>query len=111
MVDWLENDPSQPFRRTRAEAHVNSHPVLAFCRDICNGSRHAQLQTKGVETTIQTTVSTFSIEGKSGESQQEVVKMPELLVRLPGADFIGVSDFAHQCIEAWNVLLWGEGLL
>src|SRR5260370_21414836 len=60
LVDWLENDRSQHIRRARAREYVGSRPLLAYCRDICNGSKHAQLQAKQV--TMRKTSSSFSIE-------------------------------------------------
>ena len=48
LVDWLENDKSQSIRRDTAEHFVNASGVLSFCRDICNGSKHARLEAKKV---------------------------------------------------------------
>ena len=51
LVDWLENDKSQPIRRRMAEQFIEESGVLSFCRDVCNGSKHAQLDAKKVNVT------------------------------------------------------------
>jgi hypothetical protein len=48
LVDWLENDRSQPIRRGIAKRFVKDSGLLSFCRDICNGSKHARLEAKSV---------------------------------------------------------------
>lgn len=110
LVDWLENDHSQHVRRVHAEAYVQSHPVLAFCGDICNGSKHAQLQARKVQTKMRKTTSSYSIEDEAGQIREQVVEQPELFV-LWGGEFIEAEAFARWCIEEWDRFLRGEGLL
>ena len=57
MVDWLENDSSQPIRRIEADQHVHASETLPFCAAICIGSKHARLEEKDVA--LDTTVSTM----------------------------------------------------
>ncbi len=110
LVDWLDNDHSQHVRRRAAEQYVESRPMLAYCGDICNGSKHAQLQAKRVEVTMRKTISSFSVEDETGESHDHVVEQPELFVRW-GDGFIDADSFARQCIEEWDRFLRGERLL
>ena len=110
LVDWLENDHSQHIRRARADEFVDSRLLLAYCRDICNGSKHAQLQAKRVEVTMRKTINSFSVEDESGHSHEQVVEQPELFVPW-GDQFIDAESFAKQCTEEWDRFLRVEGLL
>jgi len=105
LVDWLDNDRSQDVRRTYADQYVESRPMLAYCRDICNGSKHAQLQAKRVKVTMRKTSSAFSVEG-----YDYVVEQPELFLHWESGS-IDADSFARQCIEEWDRFLRGEGLL
>jgi len=86
VVDWLENDPSQHVRRRLAEAYVDSRPILAYCRDICNGSKHAQFEAKKVATKMERTITVLNDELGS-------VVQPKLSVHWAG-EFIEVDRFA-----------------
>jgi hypothetical protein len=110
LVDWLDSDRSQHIRRADAETYVESRPILAFCRDICNGSKHAQLQSKNVDIRKQKTTTAHSINDAEGQTYDYEVSHVEVLVRW-GREFIGASNFADQCIAEWNRFLVGEGLL
>jgi len=109
LVDWLEKDHSQPVRRGLADAHVHSCAVLAYCKDICDGSKHARLETKSV-TKIEKSVSSYLIVDESGHRTEESVVQPQLFVYWEG-EFIDVSQFAEQCIDEWNRFLRSQGLL
>lgn len=37
LVDWLDNDPSQPIRRQEANEFVRASAALSLCRDLCLG--------------------------------------------------------------------------
>src|SRR6267143_652303 len=50
LVHWLDNDRSQPVRKTTAAAYVHHSPVLSYCRHVCHGSKHAVLEVKKVRT-------------------------------------------------------------
>jgi hypothetical protein len=54
LVDWLENDKSQAIRRSDAKQFVAETPVLAFCRDICTGSKHAVQDAKRKKVNVTT---------------------------------------------------------
>jgi len=102
LVDWLENDRSQHVRRGPAEAYVDSCPVLAYCRDICNGSKHARLEAKNVQTKMERTI--------IGEDEFGPVPQPQLFVHW-GGEFIEAENFAAECIGEWNRFLHTRGLL
>jgi hypothetical protein len=110
LVDWLDNDRSQHVRRTHAEAYVESRPILALCRDICNGSKHAQLHAKKVDVRMRKTTTSHSVEDEEGQPFEFVVRNVEVFIRWGGA-FVGADDFAAQCIGEWDHFLRGEGLL
>ena len=111
MVDWLENDRTQTVRRAVAETYVDSRPVLAFCRDICNGSKHARLEAKRVSIRTQRmVVGSFPIKDESGQTHQHVVEGTELHVGW-GEQFVDAWTFATWCIEEWDRFLLAEGLL
>src|SRR5262245_30401954 len=75
LVDWLENDSAQHVRRQQAEEFVNTNPLLAFCRDISNGSKHARLEAKKVKVTSQTApLGSYQIEDESGQPRERVVE-------------------------------------
>ena len=110
LVDWLENDRSQHVRRAQAEEYVDRSPVLAFCRDICNGSKHARLEAKKVQVTIRKEISSYSIENDSGQTTEHTVEQTKLFV---GYDdqLIDVEMFAGFCVEEWDRFLLSEKLL
>jgi len=110
LVDWLEADRSQHVRRDQAEAYVHSSSILKFCRDICNGSKHAQLQAKKIDVTTHKTTTTVSGKDDEGESYSYEVANVQVLVRW-GDEMIEASEFAGKCIEEWNRFLISEGLL
>src|SRR5437867_4239942 len=86
LADWLDKDRSQPVRPGLAEAHAHNSPVLRFCRDICNGSKHAQLEAKKVATKMERTITVLNDELGS-------VVQPKLSVHWAG-EFIEVDRFA-----------------
>ena len=105
LVDWLENDRSQPVRRGQAEAFVDASSPLAFCRDICNGSKHARLVAKKVRITSTKTVATVRI-----EDEEVVVDGTTLFVEWAGK-LIDFESFAGLCVQDWEKFLRSEGLL
>jgi hypothetical protein len=88
FADWLGSDSGQSIRRERAYQHVQASPVLSVCRDLANGSKHAALEAKKIET----------------ERRSETV-----YIRING-ELVQDRVFADQCIEAWNILLGDGGL-
>jgi hypothetical protein len=104
LIDWLENDPSQPIRREQAEAHVFNSEILKFCGDICNGSKHAQLEPKKVRVRTEKTEESIRV----GDDDL-VVEHTHLFVEWKG-DYIDIEDFAALCVEEWTRLLMREGL-
>lgn len=109
FVDWLENDRSQHVRRVQAETFVNTDPVLAFCRDICNGSKHAQLGPRKVKVKSQTTTDSYQIEDETGHPVEYVVEKTEVLVDC-GGQFFNVEDYAAVCVASWDGFLREQGL-
>ncbi len=110
LLDWFRNDPSQHTRCERVESHVARSDVLQFCRAICNGSKHAQLQSKKVEMKLQKTTTPHSIKDESGQSHEFTVDEVQLLVWWNG-EFIPADTFAGMCIEEWNSFLAAEQLV
>jgi len=91
LVDWLENDKSQPIRRSAADKFVAATPVLAFCRDICIGVKHAMHGAKRKKVNV----TTWS--GVVGE-------VSDLLVEHEGLSY-SAAGFAHLCIANWRKFL------
>ncbi len=89
-------------QRAPAEAHVESCPALAYCRDICNGSKHAQLEAKNVTTKMERTT--------TGEDEFGPIEQPQLFVHWRG-QFLEAEKFAAECIREWNHFLEAQGLL
>ena len=106
LIDWLENDPSQPIRRGRAKAYVLNSEILAFCGDICNGSKHAQLETKEVRVKTEKTTESVHV---GGDAEDLVVEQARLFVEWKG-NYVDIEEFAAWCMEEWRRLLVSEGL-
>ena len=99
LVDWLENDKSQPIRRNTANQFVGLIPVLALCRDICIGSKHA---VRGAERK-KVNVTTWS-------SPVREMVVSELCVEHDGLSY-SAAGFAHLCIANWRKFLREKKLL
>jgi hypothetical protein len=97
LVDWLENDRTQPIRRCTADEFVETKPVLRFCRDICNGSKHGVLEAKKVR------VKNRSVKLGAEEA------VWELSVEYEGQSYTA-SWFARLCILEWDRFLRKEKL-
>ena len=111
LVDWLENDSTQHVRRLQAEEFVNTNPLLAFCRDISNGSKHARLEAKRVRVTSQTErLGSYEFEDESGQTRARVVEDVKIFIDR-GGQSVGVEVLAGRCVEAWDDFLRAEGLL
>jgi hypothetical protein len=111
LVDWLENDKSQPIRRAQANRHVATSPALTLCRDICNGTKHGVLETKDVQTERRTRVigGYTELDANREVIRERLVHEQRLFVHFDG-DSIPAATFAIRCIEEWNRLLAAEGL-
>lgn len=111
MVDWLENDRSQPIRRGEANGHVLASDALSFCNDVCQGSKHARLEERDVDlSVIESMVTDYRIhvgEGLTTSGQRAVQK---LHLEWHG-NVVLALDFADQCIFEWEQLLRACGLL
>ncbi len=110
LLDWFKNDPTQRTRLPRLDLHVASSNVLRHCGAICNGSKHAQLQSKKVQIKLQKTTTPYSIKDESGQSQEFVANEVQLFVWWKD-EFIAADTFAGLCVEEWNRFLSDEQLL
>lgn len=106
IVDWLENDPSQPIRRAEAYRHVMASAPLSFCHDICQGSKHARLEQQNVALSVGTSVIAAHI-GDPVSPEESVAK---LYVDWEGRSVLAVV-FADFCIAEWDRLLRSHGVL
>ena len=106
LIDWLENDPSQPIRRGQAEAHVSNSEILAFCGDICNGSKHARLEPKGIRVKTEKTTEAVHV---GDDADDIIVEHTHLFVEWKG-NYIDIEEFAARCMEEWTPLLVDAGL-
>src|SRR5262245_44176756 len=44
LKDWIKNDKTAPqAKKDDVEDHINAHPCLRLCADICNGLKHLVL--------------------------------------------------------------------
>ena len=98
LVDWLENDTSQPIRRSAAVKFVEESAILHACRDICNGSKHARLEAK-----------------KVGVKDRPIRLGHDTRIWALSVEYDSVSYtaswFARLCIAEWNRFLGENGLL
>jgi|GEM_PF-4779312 len=98
LVDWLENDTSQPIRREKAEAYVLNSEILKFCGAICNGSKHAQLEQKKVRVRTEKTTESIHV---GDDADDVVVEHTRMFVEWQGKD-VDVEEFAARCMEEWG---------
>jgi hypothetical protein len=110
LVDWLENDRSQPIRRSVAEEYVATSSALAFCRDFSNGSKHARLEAKKIHIAPGTTVEPLQIGDSSEEPREITVTRTRLFFDWDGRAIDGES-FARICVAEWDRFLREKGLL
>src|SRR5262245_47634075 len=101
MFDWLENDRLQGIRRSEADDHVSASAPLSFCRDICNGSKHAQLEEKGVDLDHGLSAIDSYVIGWDGERSVREVIVAKLVVRWQN-HWTPVLEFADACIVEWE---------
>jgi hypothetical protein len=101
LIDWLENDKSQPIRRNTARQFVDATPVLAFCREICNGSKHAVHAAKMQKVNV----ATWSMPVGDGKAWASW-----LCVEHQGQSH-SAAGFAHLCIANWRKFLREKKLL
>jgi hypothetical protein len=101
LVDWLENDKSQPIRRHAANEFVAATPVLVFCREICKGSKHAVHAAKMKKVNV----TTWSMPVGDGKAEAAW-----LSVENQGHSF-SADAFAHLCIASWRKFLRDKKLL
>jgi hypothetical protein len=111
LVDWLENDRSQHLRRPQADAYVAASPALAFCADICNGSKHALLTQRRVRVTSKRTITgSYNYEDESGQMREQQIETTEVFIHW-NSEETAVDVFALKCVEEWERVLEAEGLL
>lgn len=110
LVDWLENDQSQHVRRTEADAHVQASPALSFCREICHGSKHAQLEQKNVHVATTRSIDSVPIQDESGQTQEIRVRNTKLFVDWHGGP-VDIEAFGRICVDEWDRFLRDKGLL
>lgn len=111
MVDWLENDRTQPIRRGEAGQHVIDSPALSFCDDICQGAKHARLEERDVETSVtESMVTDYTLHTWSGKTSQRERAVQKLYLDWQGGSVLAL-DFADQCIFEWEQLLREKQLL
>jgi hypothetical protein len=101
LVDWLENDKTQPIRRSVANQFVAATPVLAFCRDICKGSKHAVHLTRMKKVNV----TTWSMPVGDGMAWASW-----LSVECQGRSH-SAQGFAYLCIANWRKFLREKKLL
>ena len=106
LIDWLENDPSQPIRRRQAKAYVRKSEILSFCGAICNGSKHAQLEPNKVRVRTEKTTESIHV---GDDAEDIVVEQTRLFVEWKG-NYVDIEDFAALCMKEWTRLLVSEGL-
>lgn len=106
LVDWLENDRSQPIRRADADGLVAESDVLSFCRDICNGSKHATLEAKRVRLSTNTTPGGWLFERQDDGSMSEGKPTYAYEVVLDWQNGqVSALEFADRCIKEWVRIL------
>jgi hypothetical protein len=112
MVDWLENDPSQPIRRSDADRFVYASPALALCSDLCHGSKHATLEARRLLLRPEREVlSSLPIQDATGKMIAAIsVSAMEMSVIRAGQIAKNAFDLADECISEWDRFLSENGL-
>jgi hypothetical protein len=82
-------------------------PILAFCGEICNGSKHARLQEKEVRVKSETTTQAIHL----GEDVKDFVfEKTRLFVEWSG-EYIDIEEFANRCNIEWARFLMSRGVI
>jgi hypothetical protein len=111
LVDWLANDPSRPISKSEATRYVFNSEALSFCADICNGAKHARLEEKDVDLSVEAALVKdyrFYPNEDRKDTRERVVQV--LSLEWQGRSVLALR-FADRCIEEWDVLLKGKGLI
>jgi len=111
LVDWLEHDYSQPIRRADADRLVDESEVLRFCRNICNGSKHATLAARKVHPSTITKLNgwRFDYLDNGDLSAGSDVYAYEVVLDWQNGQ-ISALDFADRCIDEWVRILRTQDL-
>lgn len=113
LVDWLENDPSQPIRRQEADQFVRTSVALSLCHDLCQGSKHARLEPKGIaglrpEPQV---ISELPILDAGGTKVAALRFVAAEMTVVRSAGNVNAFDLADDCISEWERFLVSRGLV
>ncbi len=113
LVDWLENDPSQPIRRQEADQFVRASATLSFCHDLCQGSKHARLEPKGIDALRPEpqVISELPILDASGTKVAVLQFIAAEMTVVRSAGNVNAFDLADDCIAEWERFLVSRGLV
>ncbi len=102
LKDWLLNDSE--ISSSELNHFINSNPEMGLCRDICNGTKHFEINHPSVD-------AEFSII-REYDPFHDVWNTPEyFIVILAGGEKYQPFDLINKCIDIWNKFLRERGLL
>jgi hypothetical protein len=94
LIDWLQHDGLVSEAQKRAvRTKVHASALLAMCRDLCNGIRHAALESLASRTAV----------------QRHTGKM-DCLIHDGFGNLISGRKLAHDCVAEWLRILESQGL-
>ena len=113
MVDWLGNDPSQPIRHPEADKFVMASTALWTCHELCQGSKHARLEPKGIKALRpeQQVISRLPFVDASGKELAAVVFTAMEMTVVRSAGNVNAFDLADECTAEWDRFLSSRGLV
>jgi hypothetical protein len=94
LIDWLQHDRlASEAQKQAVKAKVYASALLAMCRDLCNGTRHAALKPPALAT----------------GARQATGKM-DCLVQDGFGNLISGTRLAQDCVAEWLRILESAGL-
>jgi len=94
LIDWLQHDRlASEAQKQAVRAKVYASALLAMCRDLCNGTRHA-----GLKTLV------------PGLGARSVSDKMDCLVHDGFGNLISARKLARDCLAEWLRILESQGL-
>jgi hypothetical protein len=104
LKDWIRNDPS--ITTSNVEQFINSDVHLKICADLCNGSKHFQLDERARTGDPTTAVAAQHVKVLVGRNSHWY----SWTVSSNGVDY-EANDLLAGVVQSWTLWLRAEGLL
>jgi hypothetical protein len=94
LIDWLQHDGgASEAQKQGVKAKVHASALLALCRDLCNGTRHAALQPP-----------------PAGAGMRRLAGTMDCLINDGFGNLISGKKLARDCLAEWLRILESQGL-